>query len=143
MNVLCCCHSPSCLTVSTEWILLPKTLGESSPAMVVTSRSSLVAFVAAVTTVIMAFATYTFHNAPKMDPLPLKREPLPQLCDRGRGVSMYFNVALAADRHQVGSHKHELWVYCYWDNVMGFCRPTLSPLFSAHPAPWFRVPYLP
>jgi hypothetical protein len=43
--------------------------------MVVTSRGSLVAFVASVTTVIMTFAAYTFHDAPKMDPLPPKENP--------------------------------------------------------------------
>jgi len=41
--------------------------------MVVTSRGSLVAFVASVTTVIMTLAAYAFHVAPKMDPLPLKK----------------------------------------------------------------------
>ena len=88
VNVLRCCHFPCCLTVSTEWVVLPETLGKSSPAMVVTSCSSLVAFVAPITAVVMSLAAYTFHVAPKMDPLPPKKEPLPQLRDRGRGVSM-------------------------------------------------------
>lgn len=88
VNVLRCCHSPCCFTVSTEWVVLPEPLGESSPAMVVTSCSSLVAFVASITAVVVSLAAYTFHDAPKMDPLPPKREPLPQLRDRGRGVSM-------------------------------------------------------
>ena len=143
VNVLRCCHFPCCLTVSTEWVVLPETLGKSSPAMVVTSCSSLVAFVAPITAVVMSLAAYTFHVAPKMDPLPPKREPLPQLRDRGRGVSMYFNMTLAADWHQVRSHKHQLWIYCYWDNVMCFCCTAFSPLLSAYPAPWFGVPYLP
>ena len=69
--------------------------------MIVTSCRGLVAFVAAVTTVVMSLATYTLHDAPKMDPLPPKREPLPQLRDRGRGVSVYLFVALSANWHEV------------------------------------------
>ncbi len=56
--------------------------------MVVTSRGSLVALVASVTTVVMSFAAYTFHDAPKMDPLPLKKRTPAALRDRGRGVSV-------------------------------------------------------
>ncbi len=52
---------------------MPEALVESSPAVIVTSRGSLVAFVTPVTTVVMSFAAYTFHDAPKMDPLPPKK----------------------------------------------------------------------